>query len=119
MPHTDSTYSFPAASRNFPRRWLMWVFRELSVQSGVSRLMRSSSTDLASTCPGFCIRSFNMAYSVRVRLISRPPAVTRWEAVYNVRSPSAYRPVSGCLRRSRSRAATRASSSPVSKGLVR
>ena len=34
--NTDSMWSLPVASRSFLRRLLTWIFRELSVQSGVS-----------------------------------------------------------------------------------
>ena len=60
MPQTASIWSLPVASRSLPRRLLMWVLSEPSVQSGVSAPMRSSRTDFASICPGFCISSFKI-----------------------------------------------------------
>ena len=118
MPQTDSIYSLHDASRSFPRRWLMCVFSELSVQSGVSADILSSKRDLAMTCPGFCIKSFNMAYSVRVRFTGFPSALTECETASSVRVPQENVSASVPAFRSRSRAAIRAKSSPVSNGFV-
>lgn len=51
MPQTASIWSLPVASRSLPRRLLMWVLGEPSVQSGVSTPMRSNRTDFASSSP--------------------------------------------------------------------
>ena len=45
---------------------LTWVFRELSVQSGVSRAISSSRRDLVITREGLAMSRRRMAYSVRV-----------------------------------------------------
>ena len=70
MPHTDSIYSRPVAVLSFFLRLLTWVFRELSVQSGVSREMRSKSWDFVTTPVGLRMSCRSMAYSVGVSLIS-------------------------------------------------
>ena len=57
----------------------MCCFRELSVQSGVSSVIRSKMTALAITCPGFLMSSFKMAYSVFVSFTGQFPTDTSWE----------------------------------------
>ena len=65
----------------------MWVFRELSVQSGVSAEICSKITGLAKTWLGRCISSFKMAYSVLVSATGTPPTVTARAAVSRVSPP--------------------------------
>ncbi len=51
----------------------MCCFREPSVQSGVSRLIRSRIADLDNTRPGFWSSRWQSAYSVLVRCTGTPP----------------------------------------------
>ena len=64
----------------------MWTFSELSVQSGVSSLIRSNMTDFAITWEEFCIKSFKMANSVRVSFTVWPQRVAKRVEVSNSRS---------------------------------
>ena len=59
MRQTASVQSPAPASRSLRRRWLMCILSELSVQSGVSSAMRSSSWERVTTWPGFSMSSFN------------------------------------------------------------
>ena len=54
------------------------------MQSGVSSLMRSRISDRVTTCNGFCMRSFRMAYSVLVNLTSVPSTAATWRSVMSV-----------------------------------
>ena len=97
----------------------MCTFRELSVQSGVSSLIRSSIRVLVMTWEGFCISSFKMAYSVCVSLTGVSATVTEWEAVSR-RIVLKQRTETGAGADSAIRSCTviLASSSAVSKGFV-
>ena len=117
MPHTDWMYSRPPAWRSFFRRLLMCCFREPSVQSGVSWLIRSRITDLASTWPGFCNSRRQMAYSVRVSFTGYPLTATWWAVGSKVKSPQVSKAGVGAWA-FRSWAVMRASSSGRAKGLL-
>ena len=79
--------------------------------------MRSRIADLVITDDGFFIKSFRMAYSVRVRCTELSPQHTQWEAVSSVISENVRisEMFSGDFL---SLATILASSSRVSKGFV-
>ena len=82
------------------------------MQSGVSRLMESRITDLATARPWCCSSSFNRAYSVLVRCTGTP-STAAWRPVSSRASFSQRSTGERAVSRSRSRTWMRASSSGI------
>ena len=87
------------------------------MQSGVSRAISSSRRDLVITWEGLAMSRRRMAYSVRVSRTSALSTATQRASASSRRGPKETVPPSRAGA-SRSRTATRASSSRRTKGLV-